>query len=168
MLSSIRGMRDGREEGGRVRSSVIAHHLDRAYVLRCELGLPGEEERVLAPPVLRSPSRCPARTPSRPMPDRPRIAALARAIGLCRLTAGDDRVVAIAREAQRVSGNLAFRLGDWEATVDLLEPLSADDSEYAYRVGVALTQAHRGEARAPQLLHGRELLRGSRRRLAER
>ena len=65
----------------------------------------------------------------------------------------------VVREARATAGELAFVLGDWRATTDLLDALAGDeDPDVDYRVGVALTQAHRGQRDDPGLDRGRALL----------
>ena len=98
------------EEGGRVRSSVIAHHLDRAYVLRCELGLPGEEERVLAARAAIAFAMS-GQEALEPMSDRPRLlpSTCDRAVPADRRRR--SRRGRLAREAQRAVGHARVPIG---------------------------------------------------------
>ena len=151
------------EAGGRTPPSVVAHHLEQAYVLRCSLGLPGPDEWRLA---ARSAAAFAASGlqsvagESRPAA----VAALAKASSLVREILPADARSDVLRDARTVAGRLAVELGDWTAAIGLLEPAAEDLAEGSdgagdtYRLGLALVQAYRGERDARELSRGRSLL----------
>ncbi len=145
---------------GRTLPSVVAHHLEQAYVLRSSLGVPGPDEWRLAARAatafaasglhaIAGESRATA------------IAALSRARALVTAIPAGAGASEVALEARSSSGRLAVDLGDWEAAIELLDLESLGPTEGhgdSYRLGLALTQAHRGRADHAELRRGRALL----------
>jgi class 3 adenylate cyclase len=148
------------EARGHAFPTIVAHHLEQAYLLRCSLGVPGPEERLLAARAAAAFAAGGLQTSvgeSRPAA----LAALWRAAALVHDAAGGEERPEALVAARASAGRLAVDLGDWPIAVDLLELLIADgeaDEEAIYGMGVALTQAHRGHADAPELDRGRSLL----------
>jgi class 3 adenylate cyclase len=142
-----------------VLQTVLAHHLEQAFTLRCSLGAPGPDELVLAARAATAFAEggLQASTGS----SRPAgVATLGRAAALMR-DAARGAILSPLSAARSAVGRLAIRLGDWSIAVESLEPLvGSGDSTYdvVYGLGVALTQAYRGQVDARELLRGRSLL----------
>ena len=155
------------EARGRALPSVIAHHLEQAYLLRCSLGMPGPDEWRLAARAAAAFAAGGLQAiagESRPLA----VAALARARMLVReASSGEDGRSDVLRDAQATAGRLAVDLGDWTAAIELLDSTLVDGAvgadvgagtDTTYRMGVALTQAHRGLSDHPEMHRGRSLL----------
>ena len=147
---------------GRTPPSVVAHHLEQAYVLRTSLGVPGPDEWRLAGRAAAAYAASGLHANSGESRSTA-IAALGRARALVAVVSSEAGTSEIVREARSASGRLAVDLGDWEATIELLDlepPDVPEGSDDIYRLGLALTQAHRGRSDHVGLRRGRSLLEG--------